>query len=321
MAEITVVLDRKELFVSMDAKTMRVDRPDGPPQRFPLDLVERVIVIGRPTVSCDVWRALAQRNIPALLLPGRGNGMAAHVGPWPSFSAPTRLAQFKGINNEGLTFAISRWLVEAKLDGQREIIQQRRNGRPELETIFAHLEKARRRVKKMLDRNSLMGLEGAAAATYFQGIRRIISKKWGFSSRNRRPPRDPVNALLSLSYTLGLSEIRREILIAGLDPALGFLHANRANREGLSLDLLEPLRPVIDGFVLGLLPDRLTLRNFVTNDQDGCLLNKEGRSRFFKDWVVWLEKKDGSNHLGFRMMAKEVVYSLKEWISGIESFT
>ena len=147
----------------------------------------------------------------------------------------------------------------------------------------------------------------------------VLSPKWGLVGPDRRPPRDPANALFSLSYTLGLTEIRREILIAGLDPAFGFLHANQANREGLTLDLLEPLRPVIDSFVLGLLQDRLTLRNFVTNKRDGCLLNKEGRSRFFKEWVTWLANEDDAGRHSLRKISKRVVASLLRWISGITS--
>jgi CRISPR-associated protein Cas1 len=298
----------------MDAKTMCVSLPGGPLQRFPLSLVERVIVIGRPTVSCDVWRALSEHNIPALLLPGRGSGAVAHIGPWPSSSASIRLAQFREIVEER-AITTCRWLIQAKLSGQQKIVLERISERPELYPLIDQLEEAKRRVSGMRDRNSLMGVEGAAATAYFQAIGRIIDPRWGFSGRNRRPPRDPANTLLSLSYTLGASEMRREILIAGLDPAIGFLHANQANREGLTLDLLEPLRPMIDGFVLGLLSGKLTLRNFVTNDQDGCLLNKEGRGRFFKEWVAWLANEGGNGHCNPRTMAVEVVSSLLQRIN------
>ena len=127
--------------------------------------------------------------------------------------------------------------------------------------------------------------------------------------RNRRPPRDPVNALLSLTYVISGGEIRRAILQRGLDPALGFLHASQSGRESLALDILEPLRPEVDLFVLTLLDSSLNLKHFTTNDQDGCLLNKKGRSAFFKAWAKWQEP-DGENKRTLKSMAENFVRDL-----------
>ena len=318
MSKITVVLDRKGLSVSMDANAMRVDRPDGPPQRFPIDYIDKVVVIGRPEVTCDVWRALAAKNIPGLLLPGRGRGAAAHVGPWPSSSAPIRLAQFKTISEKDTAIPLCRLLISKKLDGQLDVIRKRLNVNTEVTAMLGQMEEARKRISGSQDRNNLLGLEGAAASAYFKAIGKTISSKWGFFGRNRRPPKDPLNALFSLGYTLGTSEIRREILIAGLDPAIGFLHANQTCREGLTLDLLEPLRPVIDDFALGLISKILTPNHFVTNRQDGCLLTKDGRKRFFKEWFSFASSDDINTNL--KMMAKEIVILFRDWIDENPSF-
>jgi CRISPR-associated protein Cas1 len=103
-----------------------------------------------------------------------------------------------------------------------------------------------------------MGQEGAAAIAYFQGLAQIIAPRWGFCGRNRGPPRDPVNALLSLCYTLAAQTILRTLQRKGFDPALGFLHPPEAGRHSLVLDALEPIRPEIDRFVLQLLEHPLT---------------------------------------------------------------
>jgi len=295
MAGITVVLDRKELVVRMEAETMRVDRPDCRLQRFPLAMIERVVVVGRPMVSCDVWRALAGRNIPALLLSGRRDGATAHIGPGLSASAAVRLAQFRAYENRNLTMTVCRWLLSEKLGGQERNLGEPGKGGAALDACRQQIKAANRSLHGAHGRNELMGLEGSAASAYFRAISQVVPEKWKFTGRNRRPPRDPVNALLSLSYTLGLSEVRREILRAGLDPAFGFLHALQSGRDSLALDLLEPLRPKIDRFVLDIIRDQLTLRDFSTNSQDGCRLNKSGREGFFQAWVRWLADAEGAD--------------------------
>lgn len=93
MSDLTVILDRKELVVRMESKSIRVDRPDGPLERIPLEMIGRLILIGSPMVSCDVWRALAEQNIPAVLLPSRGGGVSAHMGAGLSATITTRIAQ------------------------------------------------------------------------------------------------------------------------------------------------------------------------------------------------------------------------------------
>lgn len=113
----------------------------------------------------------------------------------------------------------------------------------------------------------------------------------------------------SLSYVISQGEVRRSILQRGLDPALGFLHASQSGRESLALDILEPLRPEVDLFVLTLLDSFFNLKHFTTNDQDGCLLNKKGRSAFFEAWAKWQEP-GGEDKKNIRSMAENFVRDL-----------
>lgn len=124
-----------------------------------------------------------------------------------------------------------------------------------------------------------------------------------------------MNALLSLGYTLAGSEVRRAIQMKGLDPAVGFLHSPQPGRESLVLDMLEPLRPEIDWFVLGLLDGTLNLKDFTTNDQDGCLLNKGGRGPFLKAWTQW--RKSDAHTRRFSQMADTVVQGLTALFPGV----
>jgi CRISPR-associated protein Cas1 len=297
MSGLTVLLDRKCLVVRMDSKSIRVESPDGPLERIPLAMVDRVIVMGAPMVSCDVWRALAEQNIPAVLLPLRGRGMPAFVSSGLSATITTRMAQYKAIHDDKCSQAIRRRILDEKLRGQEAVIKRAGNERLELLTFCGQIKKQRIKLRQAEDRNRFMGYEGIAANAYFNALAKIIPKKWKFSGRNRRPPRDPVNALLSLSYVLAEVEIRNVVHQVGLDSALGFLHALQPGRESLVLDILEPLRPRVDWFVLGLLDNPLNLKHFTTNEQDGCLLNKQGRKYFFKAWALWQESGENKKSL------------------------
>lgn len=108
---------------------------------------------------------------------------------------------------------------------------------------------------------------------------------WGFKERNRRPPRDPVNALLSLGYTLAGNSLGQMVSTYGLDVSLGFLHAPLSNRPSLMLDVLEPVRPWIDQWLwLKVHSGLLTPKHFSQSNEYGCRLNQEGRGLFFSAW-------------------------------------
>ena len=125
--------------------------------------------------------------------------------------------------------------------------------------------------------------------------RTLWDNAWEFKERNRRPPRDPVNALLSLSYTLAGNSIGQLASTRGLDISLGFLHAPLNGRPSLALDLLEPVRPWIDQWIWQQVDKGLlTPKQFSNNLEQGCRLDKEGRQAFFSAWYdeaePWLEK-------------------------------
>jgi len=319
MSDLTLILDRKNLVVRMESKSIRVQRPDSPPERIPLAMLREVVVLGSPMISCDVWRALAQENIPAILLPLRGGGVPAFMGAGLSATVYRRIGQHLAANDPATSMAIARWLIDRKMKGQellfREFGQNSSNQNPNWEKI----KRYRGLLREANDLYSLMGHEGAAASEYFAGLSRIIHPKWRFTGRNRRPPKDPVNALLSLSYVLAGGDVRQIVQQKGLDPALGFIHTPQPNRESLVLDLLEPLRPEVDRFVLELIKKDINLKHFTTNKQDGCLLNKTGREVFFKAWSLWKSHENARDTL--QSKADRIVRKLIEFFPTNETRT
>ena len=285
MSFITVLLDQPNLIVSLDDKTIRLDQKNCEFKRIPLKMIDKVIVEGKPLISSDVWRAFAEYNIPAVIMPARGKGQVVYLSAgMTSKGIMDRIKQHQAVQNEKILLSINRWILKKKFEGQISIIQMFSFYEPV--DFCKQMNKYLNELYNANSRSSLMGYEGAAANLYFKELNKIIDPKWNFSGRNRRPPKDPVNALLSLGYVIACSEIHSVIQKKGLDPALGFLHATQIDRDSLVLDVIEAIRPSVDFFVLQLL-NKLTLKDFSNSQKDGCRLTKTGRKLFYSNWAIW----------------------------------
>ncbi len=201
MSDITLVLDRKKLVATTETNLIRIDQPGFEPQKIPLKMIGRVIVAGAPMVACSVWRTLAQHNIPAVILPARGKGAAAYLGTVIPTSVERRLVQYQAVSDDKLTLAVAQWLLTEKLKGQEANLAIMAKRNVKLDDYIERIRTCRRKLQEDRHSESLMGHEGAAANQYYKALAKVLPAKWKFTGRNRRPPRDPVNGLLSLSYT------------------------------------------------------------------------------------------------------------------------
>lgn len=140
----------------------------------------------------------------------------------------------------------------AKISHQRTLLQRHSRDKPDdiISSAVDQLGQSLRSVPNKVVLSSLLGLEGAATAGYFSGFRRFFTPEWNFNNRNRRPPADPVNVLLSFGYTLLAQIANGAVQTVGLDPFAGIFHQVAYNRPALALDLMEEFRPVVDGVVL-----------------------------------------------------------------------
>jgi CRISPR-associated protein Cas1 len=151
-----------------------------------------------------------------------------------------------------------------------------------------------RRLNSAADIETLRGIEGTAAAIYFEQLAQFFPEQIPFEERSRQPPRNAANALLSWTYTIVLSEVTAALRMHGLDPCFGWLHELRDGRASLALDLLEPLRsPVCDLFALKLFNQKiLTLKHFEKNDDNGgTYLTKDARKLFFEHYETRMQRK------------------------------
>ncbi|MFW6080605.1 MAG: CRISPR-associated endonuclease Cas1 [Desulfosalsimonas sp.] len=200
-----------------------------------------------------------------------------------------RTAQYKKSFNDKACLTLAKSLVSAKIANCRTLL--RRNWREEnaLPAPLPELSTDRSQAGKAKNMQTLLGMEGTAAGRYFRAFPGMLNSvanadiAYDFTSRNRRPPKDPVNALLGFAYALLTREWTTTLTIVGFDPYRGFYHQPRFGRPALSLDMMEPFRPLVaDSIVITALNNgEITRKDFFIN-KFGCSLSKEGRRRFIE---------------------------------------
>lgn len=300
------------LFVTTEGASLRKDgenivaEVEGAERaRVPLHMLGSVMVFGAIFVSPPLIQALAGGGITLVLLDRAGRFKARVEGP-VSGNVLLRRAQYRASEAPD---EIVRSFVSAKIANQRAVLQRalRDHGEGSPPGQYASIEAAVDRLGFILRRvahlnegvEALRGAEGEAAQNYFAVFDHLVrgaDPDVRFRGRSRRPPLDPVNALLSFLYTLLTHDCRSAAEGVGLDPAVGFLHRDRPGRPSLALDLMEELRPVLaDRLALSLLNRRqLRARDFETRDGGAVLLTDDGRKTVLTAWAE--RKKEERRH-------------------------
>jgi CRISP-associated protein Cas1 len=286
----TLVLDRSDLELRSDGAALAVYERGERRGSIPLKLLERVVLQGTIRLDTSVLGRLAEAGVPTILLGARNSRrLAILIGP-AHRDASIRLAQYRNALDPAWCASWSRRLVLGKSRAQLRLLRRALEERPEArKPLFDAIQSIEAIVRSLngdegIGRDRVRGLEGACAAAYFRGYCALFADSLGFRGRNRRPPKDPVNAALSFTYTLMHFDAVRAAHGAGLDAMVGFYHQPAHGRESLACDLVEPLRPRADLWVRTLFRDReLRLEHFAT-DKGACLMGKAGRERFHAAW-------------------------------------
>ncbi|MBX3275640.1 MAG: CRISPR-associated endonuclease Cas1 [Sandaracinaceae bacterium] len=227
---------------------------------LPIADVSDLVLMGNVTLTPSALGTLVDRGIDTVLLTHAGRYRGRIVGG-ASSNVRLRLRQYELHRDADATLALAKRLVAGKAHNQRAMLMRhaRRHGLgDELRDAVRALRAAALRVELATTLDEARGCEGAAAAAYFRVFGRLLrNPDFTFTGRNRRPPIDPVNALLSLGYTLLFGVVEGAIRTVGLDPWLGSLHAPLAGRPSLACDLVEELRaPIVDALVVSAINHR-----------------------------------------------------------------
>lgn len=283
----TLYVDRKNVRLVADGEALAFYENDERVGTVPLAPLQRVFLRGNATLDVSVLGRLGAHGIGVIILSGRKAEPTLFL-PRPHNDAARRLAQYRTALEVEACLRIARRMVQNKFLAQVRFIQARLEARPEVRYELTRALRAllgmSSQVQHSADVAALRGLEGAAANAYFAALVALAPPGIRFSGRNRRPPRDPLNAVLSLGYTLLHAEAVLAVHAVGLDPCLGFYHAPLFGRESLACDVVEGFRPQVDAWAMRLFNEQTLRAEDFSTTQDGCFLGKAGRERFYRAW-------------------------------------
>jgi CRISPR-associated protein Cas1 len=264
-----------------------------------------------------LWE-LAEHGIEIAFFTQSGKLLCQLTSPWPK-NLPLREAQWRRRFEPEFVLRFSKSIVIGKLNNALAVIHDFRSNHPELDcaTELSAIETARTKAESAAGLDSLLGLEGSATAAYFKVLGRMFMPPWQFTTRTRRPPKDPVNAVLSFGYVVVGNELQALLDGFGFDPYLGFYHAVEYGRPGLALDLLEEFRhPLVDRLALNLFNlGSLTGADFAHESNGGVYLNTAGKKKFFLQYERMLGELAGATDpagkpRGFRAIFQNQVAAL-----------
>ena len=280
----TLYIDRKGLSCKLENGALVFQENGRRCGTVPTAPLERIVFKSDVVINTGALAKLAARGIGMLFLSGHAVKPTLFL-PTEHKDAQRRLSQYQLSEDPEFCRLFAAEILKEKLRAQRLHVAELAMEMPEEKTFFesalARLDALAGRLTAALTLDAQRGLEGLAAAVYFEALARSVDPKLGFTHRNRRPPKDPVNALLSLTYTLLASEASASAHQAGLDPFVGFLHALDYGRPSLACDLMEPLRPQADRFVLRLFKEQSITASDFNRTAEHCLLTKDGRIKFY----------------------------------------
>lgn len=283
----TLYLDRRGLALSLQSRALVIHQDGKYVRSIPLNMIDRIVCRANVELKTSVLANLADADIGISLFGGRRGARPAHLGVSGTRDVERRLAQYGVfLDDRQRPYWASR-LVGYKLMREQRFLQRALLTRPDRRRVLVASIGGIVGIRKALlqgahsSLETLRGMEGAAARLYFKGYAAVLPEKLGFTGRNRRPPRDPVNALLSLGYTLLNGQMVQAITSSGLDVSLGIYHEPAFGRDSLASDLVELYRCDVDRLVWDLVRERVVKQEDFYEEDDACLLTKAGRARFY----------------------------------------
>lgn len=277
-------------------------------QKFPRHQVRAIYLYGAVQLTAQAAQSCLEDGVDVGYFSPAGRFLGLLRG-LPASGVDARLGQYRLFGERGIRLKIAREVIRAKIHNQRVLLM--RNGDAPDSTL-RQLADLRDLTEKAADLDSLRGVEGTAAALYFEHFATMLSGRAGveftFTERNRRPPRDPLNALLSQGYSVLSKELTGVCHAVGLDPFLGFYHQPRYGRPALALDLMEEFRPLIaDSVAISLLNRGELSAGHFTRSASGCFLREDGRKIFWEAWFRRLDTEVTHPQFGYAMSYRRML--------------
>lgn len=293
--------------VGLDGEVLSVRSPDGAKSEARIPQTSQVCLIGNVQISTQAVRALLAGGVPVSYFTTGGYFLGRTVAH-DTKNVELRTAQYRAADDPHRCLDLARGWVSSKIRNARTLL--RRNHASPDPAGLSELEQLAKKAEQAASLESLLGIEGAAARSYFGAFSGMLGAELGFAldGRNRRPPRDPVNALLSFAYALLAKDLTVAVASVGLDPLRGFYHQPRHGKPGLALDLMEEFRPLLaDSTVIGVINQAVvTTEDFLVHPT-GVALRPPGRRRFILAYQRRLEQLVTHPLFGYRLSYRRVL--------------
>ncbi len=285
----TVYVTQEDAFLGRSDERLKITHERRTLLEVPLLKVDGIVVLGRANFSPSLMGELMERQIPMSFLTVTGRYLG-RLEPELTKNIFVRSAQWRASEQPERVLHLAQAFVRGKLKNCRNDLMRAQREHPALK-----MEKAIERIQQSIDAlprgqnvDSVRGLEGAGSAAYFSCFEQLLRvEHFSFTHRTRRPPLDPVNALLSFGYAMLRHDIQSALNICGFDPYLGFLHTQRYGRPSLALDLMEEFRPlVVDSVVTACLNKKVLVPGDFESEplSQAVSLNSEGRKQFLRQY-------------------------------------
>lgn len=300
----TLYVMTEDCYLTLDGENIVIQNGEKTLGRFPLHTLENIICFTYKGASPALMGACAERKIGMSFFSPRGKFLARAVGKEYG-NVLLRKEQYRISDDDARRIVYARNMIVGKIFNCRWSIERTlrdhayRVNAEGLKEISNALYKTLPQIDEVSNLEELRGIEGKAAERYFSVFSEMIlnqKEDFAFNTRNRRPPLDNVNALLSFAYTVLAGDCANALSSVGLDPYVGFMHGDRPGRTSLALDLMEEFRPVLaDRFILTLINTKaIQAIHFERQKDNAVLLNEEGRKVFFTAWQN--HKKENITH-------------------------
>ncbi len=290
----TLYILTEDAYLTLDGENVVAKRGDEIIGRVPLHTLEGISLFSYAGASPALMGACCERGIQLSFFSPSGRFLAQARGNC-SGNVLLKKTQFRVAENETKSLETARYFIVGKIFNSRWVLERAvrdhsiRIDADAVRSASAHLADSLKTARECGTLDSLRGVEGDAAAVYYSAFDHMIlrdKEAFRFTGRSRRPPKDRTNAMLSLFYSTLARDCSSALLGVGLDPAIGFMHADRPGRDSLALDFMEELRPVfVDRFVLTAINNRLVSpSDFAERETGEIRLTDDARKTLFQAW-------------------------------------
>ena len=297
--------------IAKRGETVEISVKDQTVQSVRLADISQVVLMGNIYVTTPTIREMMDREIP-ISWHSYGGWFVGHTMGTGHKNVEVRTAQYRTSFDERACLRVAKGLVTAKIQNSRTLLRRNWKEDEKPSDLLEGMQSDIRRVGKAEDLQTLLGLEGTAASRYFSGFTNMLSQEmridFDFSKRNRRPPTDPVNALLSYAYSLLTRTWTVTLSAVGLDPYRGYYHQPRYGRPALALDLMEPFRPLIaDSCVLQAINNGEVRAEDFIHAAGSVALSNDGRKRFIAAYERRLSHEVTHPLFGYRVSYRRLL--------------